>query len=318
METLGGIESFVRSAEARSFSAAARRLGLTPAAVSKNVAKLEAELGVRLFQRSTRSLALTEAGERFLREVGGGLATIQTAIANLASAEGQPAGTLKVSMALAFGRDYIMPLLGDFLTRYPAVVPDWHFDNRHVDLVREGFDAAIGGGFELVPGVVARELAPAHLVPVAAPAYLAGKPRPSTPADLVSFDGILRRSPQTGRIPPWMLRNSANEQVTIELKPRLTVNDPDALCRAVLLGLGVGLVPMPHALPYLESGALVRLLPGWYADAGPISLYYASQRLLPAKTRAFVEFVVEEFRRREIAAQLSAVPTSRTKPRAGR
>ena len=109
----------------------ARQVGdQTPAAVSKNVARLEADLGVRLFQRSTRSLALTEAGERFLREVAGGLATIQCAIANLASAEGQPAGTPKVSMALAFGRDYLMPLLGDFVARYPAIVPDWHFDNH--------------------------------------------------------------------------------------------------------------------------------------------------------------------------------------------
>ncbi|MGH8631102.1 MAG: LysR family transcriptional regulator, partial [Burkholderiales bacterium] len=94
MQTLSSIESFVRSAETGSFSAAARRLGLTPAAVSKNVAKLEANLGVRLFQRSTRSLALTEDGERFLAEVGGGLSTIQAAVANLASAGGQPAGTL--------------------------------------------------------------------------------------------------------------------------------------------------------------------------------------------------------------------------------
>ena len=135
MERLSSIESFVRSAEAGSFSAAARRLGLTPAAVSKNVAALEASLGVRLFQRTTRSLTLTESGESFLKEVSDGLATIQSAVANLGRGDGTPAGTLKVSMSVMFGLDYILPLLGDFLGKYPHIVPDWHFDNRPVDLV---------------------------------------------------------------------------------------------------------------------------------------------------------------------------------------
>lgn len=160
METLSSLESFVRSAEAGSFAEAARRLGLTPAAVGKNVARLEASLGVRLFQRSTRRLTLTEAGERFLGEVRGGLSTIQHAVANLASAAGQPAGTLKVSMGVTFGRDYIVPMLDAFLQRYPAIVPDWHFDNAPVDLIAQGFDAAISGATELSPGVVARKLRP--------------------------------------------------------------------------------------------------------------------------------------------------------------
>src|SRR5690242_14794077 len=121
MENLITLESFVRSAQAASFSAAARRLGLTPAAVSQNVARLEARLGVRLFQRSTRGLTLTEPGERFLREVSGGLDTLQTAIANVAQAAEQPAGVLKVSMAPAFGQGYLLPLLRDFLARYPGI-----------------------------------------------------------------------------------------------------------------------------------------------------------------------------------------------------
>jgi DNA-binding transcriptional LysR family regulator len=161
METFSSIECFVRSAEVGSFAEAARRLSLTPAAVGKSVAKLEVRLGVRLFQRSTRSLTLTEAGQLFLSEVSASLHTIQNAVANLASAEGRPAGTLKVSMGTVFGRLYIVPLLGEFLRRFPAINPDWHFDNRQVDLIAQGFDAAIGGGFELPQGVVARKLTPA-------------------------------------------------------------------------------------------------------------------------------------------------------------
>jgi DNA-binding transcriptional LysR family regulator len=306
METLAGIESFVRSAEVGSFSAAARRLGLTPAAVSKNVAKLEAELDVRLFQRSTRSLTLTESGERFLREVGGGLATIKSAVAGLANADGQPAGTLRVSMSTAFGRDYILPLLGAFVARYPAVLPDWHFENRQVDLVAEGFDAAVGGGIELSPGLVARELARAHVIVVASPSYLAGRRPPRRPSDLPEHAGILRRSPATGRIRSFTLTSRAGAQTAVELQPRAILSDPEAICHAALQGVGIGLVPVAHVLPYLKSGALVRLLPDWYADAGPISIYFQKSKLLPKKTRVFVDFVVAHFRRCKLAERLSA------------
>lgn len=302
MENLTRIECFVRSAEAGSFSEAARRLGLTAAAVGKNVAKLEAGLGVRLFQRSTRSLKLTEAGERFLDDVRDGLATIRTAVANLASADGQPAGTLKVSMGASFGQRYMVPLLGEFLRRYPAIAPDWHFENRQVDLIAEGFDAAVGGGIELPPGVIARPLAPARRVLVAARDYLDAHPRIAKPADLAAHAGILIRSPRTGRLSAEPLRNKANRRVAVELQPRIAMSDPDAACIAATAGLGVALVAMPQALPYLQSGALQRVLPDWYVDAGTISVYFAAHKLLPAKTRAFVDFVVEQAEKQRWAA----------------
>lgn len=307
MESLISIECFVRSAEAGSFAAAARRMALTPAAVSKNVARLENNLGVRLFQRSTRSLTLTEAGERFLEEASGGLASLQSAIANLASADGQPSGVLKVSMGLVFGRDYILPLLKDFLERYPAIRPDWHFDNRQVDLIGEGFDAAIGGGFELPPGVVARKLSPAHLVLLAAPDYLAARSPIRYPSDLPSHDGIRIRSPQTGRVRPWPLVNRQHAQAPIALKERMTLSDPEAACFAAVMGLGITLVSMQHALPYLDSGRLVRVLPEWYVDAGNTAIYYAAQKLLPAKSRAFVDYIVEHFRSSGLEQRFSAI-----------
>src|SRR5450830_1543469 len=295
MESLTSIECFVASAEAGSFSAAARRLGLTSAAVGKNVARLESNLGVRLFQRSTRSLRLTEAGERFLQEVSGGLSSIQSAVANLASAGGQPAGVLKVSMGTGFGREYIVPLLSGFLERYPAISPDWHFDNRPVDLITEGFDAAIGGGIELPPGIVARELAPAHRVLLASPVYLE------------QHDGILIRSPQTGRIRAWTLRNRDGAQSLINLKVKMTMSDPNAACEAAQMGLGITLTAMPHAVVYMKSGALVRVLPDWHVDGGMLALYFAAARLLPAKTRVFVDYVVEHFRLEELARRFSAI-----------
>jgi DNA-binding transcriptional LysR family regulator len=307
METLSSIESFVRSAELGSFSAAARRLSLTPGGVSKNVAKLEADLGVRLLHRSTRSLTLTEAGEQFLAQVTGGLDAIQSAIANTSTVAGQPAGTLKVGMAMAFGRDHILPLLGEFLQSYPAITPDWRFDNRQVDLIAEGFDVAIGGGIDIAPGVVVRELAKVHLILVASPEYLASKLTPTSPTDLPQMDALIRYSQTTNRTTPWHLKTLAGDQVTIELSPRATLNDPEMLCNAAIAGLGVAHVPMPHALRHLQSGALVRVLPEWYTEAGVISLYFAAKKLMPAKTRVFVDFIVEKFRDQRYAEKWSAV-----------
>lgn len=306
METFSSIECFVRSAEVGSFAEAARRLSLTPAAVGKSVAKLEARLGVRLFQRSTRRLTLTEAGQLFLSEVSGSLTTIQNAVNNLASAGGQPAGTLKVSMGTVFGRLYIVPLLGEFLTRFPAINPDWHFDNRQVDLIGQGFDAAIGGGFELPQGVVARRLTPAHRVLVASADYLERHAPISEPDDLKLHEGILIRSPQTGRVRSWQLTHRTRQHSPLTLTARMTMSDSEAACATAAQGLGIALVSMPFAVGYLEAGTLQRVLPDWYVDDGNISIYYAEHKLLPGKTRAFVDFIIEQFSTQGLAERFNA------------
>lgn len=306
MEALNLLESFVQSAEAGSFSAAARRLGLTPAAVSKNVARLETHLGLRLFQRSTRRLMLTQDGEQFFRQVAPPFASLRDAIAGATQDEGKPAGVLRVSMALAFGREYLVPMLGEFLARYPAIVPDWQFENRSADLIAGGLDAAIGGGIEIADGVVARELAQIHVVATASPTYMQGRALPRHPADLATLDGITRRSSSTGRMRLWTLRSRTGEQALAETRTRIILDDPEAMAYAAMQGLGVALLPMPHAVRWLESGALVRLLPDWHADAGPLRLYYQSKTLLPPRTRAFVDFIVEAFRKPELARRFEA------------
>ncbi len=297
MESLANLESFVRSAELGGFSAAARRLGLTPAAVSRNVAALEANLKLRLFHRSTRSLTLTEAGERFLIAMRDHLEGLQGAIAEISNEQAEPAGVLKVSLPPGLGTGYILPMLPDFMKRYPLVRPEWMFENRQVDLIGEGYDAAIGGGFELASGVVARPLAPAHLVAVASPAYMQGRVPPVDPAGLAGLDGIVMKSINTGRIPQRQMRNAAGEEQPVDLTPRIVVNDPAAMRAAALLGLGVTLLSKPDALAHLDSGELIRLVPSWYVDIGPISIYYANRRLLALKTRVFIDFVIECFQR---------------------
>ena len=305
METLANLESFVRSAETGGFSQAARRLSLTPAAVSRNVAMLERNLGVRLFHRSTRKLTLTEAGERFLHAIRGNLDELQASIAGVATDRGEVAGVLKVSLGLTFGVDYILPLLPAFLHSHPKIRPNWQFESRQVDLVAEGFDAAIGGGIELAQGVVSRTLAPLHIIAVAAPSYMKDRTPPADPSGLAAFDGIVMRSPATGRIRERVMRDAFGAEVPAILKETIIFDDPEAMCRAALLGLGVTLIAVPHALPHLESGRLMRLIPRWYADAEPIAIYYPTRTLLPAKTRVFVDFVVEAFKRERFAERFA-------------
>ena len=139
---------------------------------------------------------------------------------------------LKVALAHMVGREYFVPMLDEFVRRYPDVVPDLHFDNRQVDLIAEGFDVAIGGGIELTDALIARELARLRIVLVAAPAYLKAHPAPSHPLDLVRHRGLLRRSLATGRLVPWTLKNTTGEELVAGVRPVMVLDDPEALARA--------------------------------------------------------------------------------------
>jgi DNA-binding transcriptional LysR family regulator len=305
METLANLDSFVRSAEHGSFSGAARQLGLTPAAVSRNVARLERNLGVRLFQRSTRKLTLTEVGETFLLSIGGTLDALRAAIKGVAAENDAPLGILKVSMSPSFGVRHILPLLPAFLAKYPRIKPECHFENRPIDLIAEGYDVAIGGGFELSPSVVSRTLAPAHIIAVASPDYMSGRKPPTDPVGLAKCTGIVMRSPRTGRIIHRTLRNLEAAEMPESLAESIVVNDPVAMREAARLGLGVAMIAVADVLLELERGELIRLLPRWYSDVGAISLYYSSKTLLPIKTRAFVDFISDAFRRQGLAERFA-------------
>ncbi|RZI84817.1 MAG: LysR family transcriptional regulator [Rubrivivax sp.] len=289
------LDAFIASADEGSFSAAARRLGITPAAVSKSVGQLEARLGVRLFQRSTRKLALTTDGERLYGQVRLPWSEISDALTDLRQGAGKPAGTLKVALAHTVGREYVVPLLGEFVRRYPDVVPDLHFDNRQVDLIAQGFDVAIGGGIELTDALIARELSRVRIVLVASPAYLKAHRAPKHPQDLARHRGLLRRSLATGRLVPWSLKNSEGQELVASVRPVMVLDDPEAMARAAATGVGIAMLPLPHALPLLESGALGRVLRDWHAETRPLSIYYTSRKLVPAKVRVFVDYILQEF-----------------------
>lgn len=279
---------------------------MTPAAISRNVANLERGLGGRLFQRISRNLTLTEDSERFLASVSDGVQSIQSAIAHVTVQAGKPAGVLKVSMPSTFGQDYLMQMLPAFLARYPDVQLDLGFENRQVDLIGEGFDAAIGGGMELPAGIVARRLAPLHVVAVASPDYLRGCPSPREPQELAALDGLSMRSALTGRVRVWRMRNSEGVETTLEHRARIVANDPEALCRAALMALGVAMIAVPYVERHLESGALLRLSPTGTPTLAPYPSISPARNCCPAKTRAFVDHVIAGFREQNLARRFSA------------
>ncbi|MFE8596272.1 LysR family transcriptional regulator [Archangium violaceum] len=306
MEPLSAIEAFVRSAELGSFSAAARKLVLTPAAVSKSVARLEDSLGVRLFHRTTRKLKLTEAGEHLFADVAGSLHTLQEALTRVSSERLEPTGTLKLSLAPAFGREYVLPVLKPYREACPRVLPEWHFENRQVDLIAEGYDVAVGAGLELSAGLVARELARIHIIAVSSKEYLKKHGTPKTPEELAHHQVIAFRSPRTGKPRVWTMRNRDGTEALVDPKPAILLSELDAMAAAVRGGMGVALLPTSQVLADLERGTAVRVLPEWYADGGPLLVYFSSQRLLPARVRVFIELLAAHFKQEKLAQRFRA------------
>ena len=217
----------------------------------------------------------------------------------------QPAGTLRISVAPGFARQYILPLMPAFLTRYPAINLDWSFDNRHVDLVKEGFDAAIGAGIASDATVVARELVPLRLVTVASPAYLMRMGVPRALADLDKHDCIRLRSATTGRLREWQYI-VAGEVVSVPVTGRLVMNDLEAICDCALAGLGLARLGAHHAMTHLDAGRLVQVLPELRAPPGTIHVYYAHYRLTPPKVSAFVGYLTESLQASGLLERLQA------------
>ncbi|MBK9573925.1 MAG: LysR family transcriptional regulator [Rhodoferax sp.] len=305
MDLLRSLEYFHKTVELGSFSGAANALGLTPAAVSKQIGELEKTLGTRVFQRSTRNLTLTETGEQLLAQTSGPTHALRQVIDGLVQHKAQPAGTLRISVAPGFARQYILPLMPAFLTRYPAINLDWSFDNRHVDLIKEGFDAAIGAGIASDSTVVARELVPLRLVTVASPAYLMRMGVPRALTDLDKHDCIRLRSATTGRLREWQYI-VAGEVLSVPVTGRLVLSDLDAICDCALAGLGLARLGAHHAMTHLDAGRLVQVLPELRAPPGTIHVYYAHYRLTPPKVSAFVGYLTESLQASGLLERLQA------------
>ncbi|WKB54940.1 LysR family transcriptional regulator [Eleftheria terrae] len=290
---LGSIESFCKAAELGSFTAAASHLGLTPAAVSRSVGRLEARLGVRLFARTTRRIRLTDDGQAYYEECRQALAQIEAAERSIAGQQREPAGLLRLSVPTTYAHYRVLPMLPRFTERYPAVKVELHIANRNIDFVEEGHDLAIRLGQPRDATLVARLLEHASLGIFAAPDYLRRRGTPRSVAELAAHDCVAFVLPSTGRPVPWVLRDDG---VDIDVHPdsRLRVLEDPLGCLGYARA-GGGLVQMYHfiAEESVRRGELVELMQAHGGRSRPFSILYPRNRHLSARVRAFVDFLVQ-------------------------
>lgn len=286
------MSAFATVVDAKGFAAAARRLGLSKASVSRLVQRLEDRLGVRLLNRTTRRLSLTEAGRTFYDGAHRMLSEAASAEAAVTQLAARPTGTLRLSVPMSFGSRHLGPLLADFLTLCPELGLDMVLGDRLIDLVEEGFDAALRIGSLGGSNVVSRRLCRVRRVVAASPAYLARRGTPQTPAELTGHDCLHYSYDAAGR--SWRFRDANRGETSVEIGGRVEMNNGDALAALAIAGHGLCLLPTFIIGDALADGRLVSLLPGWQ-DAADMSLHvvYQDRRNLAPKVRAFVDFLAE-------------------------
>lgn len=288
---LNRVAVFVKVVDEGGFSAAARVLRLPKSSVSRAVSFLEEELGARLLQRSTREIRLTEVGAAFYERASRGIAGVEEAAAAVADHQGSLRGPLRVTAPVDVGVWMLAPLVARFVALHPAVHIDVVLTGRIVDMVSEGFDFALRAGPPRDASLVARKLARIDSGPYAAPAYLEKRGAPVAVADLARHDCVLFR-PDRGRA-LWRLAGPSGEEA-IEVTGPVGVDDFSFVQRMAIAGVGIGLLPSFLGDPAVQSGALVRVLPGhaWLGSA--FNLVYPSARYLPHRAAVFRDFLLAE------------------------
>ncbi|RYZ12322.1 MAG: LysR family transcriptional regulator [Alphaproteobacteria bacterium] len=292
MDRLQAVEIFVKVAELKSFSAAATALNLSRTLVSERVRDLEEDLGVRLLQRTTRRVGLTESGAAFLERVRVGLSALEEAAAEASSLSVEPRGLLRVNAALSFGFRHLAPAVGSFLERYPKVKVDLTLDDRQVDLIQEKVDIAIRIGELRDSTAIARKLATCRMLVCAAPLYLKRYGAPKRPPDLKNHTCCSYSLLQDGE--DWQFVRG-REKITVRIASRLRSNNGDAVAEAAASGAGIALQPDFIAGPLIKQGRLVEVLPGWRAAEYGVFALYPPTQFLPAKSRVFLNHLAEVF-----------------------
>lgn len=288
---LDDLRSFVEVARAGGLNRAARRLGLSKSVVSRQVARLEAELGVRLLTRSTRGVGMSEAGSAFLARIERILDDLEDAREAVALQAGAVVGRLRLSVPLSFGVRHIAPVLADLAVRHPGLELDVSYSDRLVDPIGERFDAAIRIGMLRDSSLVARRLAPVRAVLVASPAYLDRRGRPREPADLAGHDCLI----YTGRADPdWRFR-VGKRWVKVRPEGRLRSDSGDAIIQWARAGLGIADAPSFLVGEAIDEGALEPLLLDYPTGAFGIHVVRPPGAHVPAKVRVLIETLVEHF-----------------------
>ena len=289
---LRSISTFVRTVELGSLSKAATAQQISPQAASKALAQLEQYLGVRLFHRTTRSMALTEEGQRFFEAVQPSLAGVQQALQAARTTREDLAGPLRIVGPRTVLQAVIGPVLDEYCRLYPEVQPDVQLDDRPGDWVRDRVDVGFRLGSPPGEGLIARRLFPMQLVICAAPSYLRRYGTPQTLAELDSHRCSAFRRASDGRIIPWYVRVDGNLQEQ-PVRPALCTNDEAFELRAVLAGEVIGQLAVPTAAAHLRAGRLVPLLLDHLTDNYQLYLYYGSRAAQPARVRRFIDLAVD-------------------------
>ncbi|HTH17480.1 MAG TPA: LysR family transcriptional regulator [Magnetospirillum sp.] len=292
MDLLAGMAIFARVVDSGGISAAARDLRLSKSAVSKQLAALEDRLGARLLQRTTRRMSLTEAGAGFLEHCRRVVAEAEAAESAVGALQAEPRGMLRVNAPMTFGTMHLASAIPDFLARYPQVSVDLALNDRLVDLLDEGFDVAVRIARLADSSLVARRLAPARRVIVAAPSYLDRRGRPGTLAELVGHDILSYTYVPTSD--EWSFVGPGGEE-RVRVEGRLKANNGEVLLAACLAGAGIAALPTFISGPSLRAGTLVRVLPHLESSEIGIHAVWPTARHLSAKVRAFVDFLAERF-----------------------
>ncbi|MFJ4142626.1 LysR family transcriptional regulator [Pseudomonas sp. NPDC089734] len=291
------IISFVHAVDFGSFAAAGRVLGVTSAAISKNVAGLEATLGVRLMNRTTRSLTLTEEGDVFLRQARIALEALDAAVDTVAAKRASVSGRVRISTSASFGREHLLPALPALMARYPDLAVEVDFDDRVIDIVRDGYDIAIRGGTIPDSALVTRPIFKMNAVLIASPAYLEAFGTPNSPEELMKHRLIARRF-LGGGVTPWSFKSRDGSITTYDpaATASLTLSAPESLVDAACNGLGIARVGVHLALAALRQGKLKVILlkehlPGTYE----MVMQYPHRALLAPRVQVTLEHLLAVF-----------------------
>jgi len=287
MDRLDAMQAFVAVADSQGFAPAARKLGLSPSGVTRLIAALEARLGARLLQRTTRKVALTDVGTRYLERVRRILGDVEEAENSAEGERTRPSGRLVVSAPIGFGRLHVSPVMSRYLARYAEVSAELRLSDRMVNLVEDGVDLAVRIGHLPDSTLVARHVGEMRRMVVASNAYLKRRGEPKTPQAIGSHDTI-----QFGMAPDWRFVEDGRE-IRVVSTPRLTTNSFDAAIQYAEQGGGLTRVMAYQAAEALKRGRLKIVLAKFEQPALPIHVVYPTSRLLSAKVRAFIDLVTE-------------------------
>ncbi|WP_434777375.1 LysR family transcriptional regulator [Neisseria sp. Ec49-e6-T10] len=304
MHILRSLAVFMSVAESGSFSDAARRLSVSPAAISQSIARLEQDLGVRLFNRTTRNLTLTEDGRALYEQCKTPIAQLSSAISGTREHNDEPAGTLRVSLPNAFGQNFVLPLIHEFNQRYPKIKLFLGMGDHFSDLIEDGYDIGIRIGMLPDSRMSAHPLAPIPQYVVATPQYWREHGKPETIRDLLNHNCVNYQFPTSGRTYKWEFERDG-ERVPQEVRGSVTVNEIAGVTSLVLSGLGVGQLPGFEVIEYIRSGELEPVLVDFVSSHRLITICFPHPDDLPLRAEIFVKFLTEKLQNHpDIVAEL--------------